>query len=147
MKTELTKAAAAATGLVVLAAAQDLAPVAFGAKPPFLLVFGCIAGVPAAIAAGLFADALSALPFGCSAVFFVAAALATRRFGSAAYPATVAAAALYQLWLIAWGGEMPVSSACTALAYAAILYPATRMAVRGAKRRAGIDRSGKEAAQ
>ena len=144
MKTELTKAAAAATGLVILAAAQDIFPVVFGAKPPFLLVFGCIAGIPTAIAAGLFADALSDLPFGCSALFFVAASLAARHLGAAAYLATVAAAALYQLWLIAWGGDMPVSSSCTALAYAAILYPATCMAVRGAKRRAGIDSFGKE---
>jgi hypothetical protein len=147
VKTELTKAAAAAMGLVVLAAAQDLAPAAFGAKPPFLLVFGCIAGIPAAIAAGLFADALSALPFGCSAVFFFAAAFAVRYLPAVAYPTTVAAAALYQLWLIAWGGDMPVSSFSIALAYAAILYPATRMAVHGAKRRAGIDNPGKEPAK
>ena len=78
MKTDLTRICAVLLGLVVFAAAQDLSPTLFGTKAPLLLVFGCLAGVPAAIGAGLFADALGGLPFGCSAVFFALAALLVR---------------------------------------------------------------------
>lgn len=146
MKTELVKTAAAAAGLTILAAAQDLSPVMFGAKPPFLLVLGCIAGAPTAIAAGLFTDALSGLPFGCSAVFFLAAALLARWRRSSAFPLTVAAAALYQMWLIAWGADLPSGSSVSALAYAAVMYPVLCATILAVKRHAGIDKPAKEAA-
>ena len=58
MKAEIARICAAVLGLVVFASVQDLSPSFFGVKAPFLLVFGCFAGIPTAICAGLFADAL-----------------------------------------------------------------------------------------
>ena len=139
VKTELAKVCAVVTALVVLAAAQDLSPAAFGSKPPLLLVFGCVAGAPAAIGAGLFADALSGLPFGCSAVFFFAAALAVRFLKHFSLLVVAVSSALYQLWAAMWGGEILLSSAYFAAACAALIYPAACAAARAAKRHAGIE--------
>lgn len=144
MKTESVKVCAALAALVVLAAAQDLAPVMFWTKPPLLLVFACIAGIPVAIAAGLFADALGAMPFGCSAALFVAAALAARHVRPYAFLVTVASAAAYQLWIVMWGGNIPVHSAYIAAAYAVILYPAAQKLFRSLKLHVGISAPGKE---
>ena len=141
VRTELVKVCAALTALLFLAAAQDLSPVVFGAKPPFLLMFGCLAGVPAAIGAGLFTDALSGLPFGCSAVFFFASALAVRFLKMFALLTVAVSAALYQIWLSVWGGNVSLQSSYTALAFALILYPVACKALRSAKRYAGIDKN------
>lgn len=97
MRTEYAKTFAAVAGLVILASLQDIVPAVHGAKPPFLLMFSCFAGVPTAVAAGLFADALSGISFGCSAVFYVAAALLVRYFKPFAFPIAVVAAALHQI--------------------------------------------------
>ena len=145
MKTELAKICAALTALVILAAAQDLSPVVLGTKPPVLLVFGCVAGAPAAIGAGLFTDALGGLPFGCSAVFYFGAALLVRYLKPFALLATAAAAASCQLWTAMWGGDVPAHSAYAAAAYALMLHPVAVMALRAAKRHAGIDAVGKGA--
>lgn len=142
VKTELVKICVAAAALLAIAAVQDVSPAVFGAKPPFLLLFGCIAGVPAAIGAGLFTDALSGLPFGCSAVFFLVSALAVRFMKPCAFPATVLCAALYQAWLAMWGGETSMQSAYAAAVYAAILQPAMHAAFRSVKRHAGIEFDG-----
>ena len=139
MKTELTRICAALTALVLLAAAQDLAPVVFGTKPPLLLVFGCVAGAPAAIGAGLFTDALSGLPFGCSAMFFFGTALLVRFLKPFALLTTIVSAAFYQLWMAMWGGDIPTHSAYAAAACAMILYPVAVHTLRAAKRHAGID--------
>ena len=139
MKTELTRICAALTALVLLAAAQDLAPVVFGTKPPLLLVFGCVAGAPAAIGAGLFTDALSGLPFGCSAMFFFGAALLVRFLKPFALLTTIVSAAFYQLWMAMWGGDVPAHSSYAAGACAMFLYPVAVHALRAAKRHAGID--------
>ena len=147
MKTELAKICVAAAALLSIAAVQDVSPVIFGIKPPLLLLFGCIAGVPAAIGAGLFTDALSDLPFGCSAVFFLASALTVRFMKSFAFTATVLCAALYQAWLAMWGGETSVQSAYAALACAAILQPVMRAAILSVKRHAGIELDGGENAK
>ena len=56
MRTEFIKTLAAIAGIVILATMQDLIPAAYGAKPPFLLMFSCFAGVPTAIVAGLLTD-------------------------------------------------------------------------------------------
>ena len=104
MKADLTRLCAALFGLVVCAAAQDLAPTLLGAKPPLLLLFGCLAGIPTAIGAGLFTDALGGLPFGCSALFFLAVALFVRLARPAALVGVMLAAGLYQLWIALWGG-------------------------------------------
>ena len=138
MKTELVKILAAFTGLLALAAAQDLSPAVFGAKPPLLLVFGCIAGAPAAVAAGLFADALGGLPFGCSAIFFLAAALLSRFLKSFAFLVTILSAALYQVWLGIWGGDAPFITAYVAFAYAAVLFPLVRKMFLSVKQHTGI---------
>ena len=147
MKTEIVKICAAVVGLVFLAAAQDLAPVVCGAKPPLLLVFSCIAGVPASIAAGLFADALGGLPFGCSAVFFLAASLLTRYLKPFACIVATASAVLYQAWMIIWGGNISMHSSYMTIAYAAILFPLMRRAFLSLKRHAGIDSAGVKGAK
>jgi hypothetical protein len=139
VRTEIVKICAATVALVALAAAQDLSPLAFGTKPPLLLVFGCIAGAPAAIGAGLFTDALSGLPFGCSAVFFFGVALLVRFLKPFAFLATAISAALYQTWIAMWGGDVPMQSAYVAAVYAIILYPVAHSALRSVKRHAGID--------
>ena len=144
VKTNLVKIFAAFTGLLTLAAAQDLAPVAFGAKPPLLLVFGCIAGAPVAVAAGLFADALGGLPFGCSAVFFLAAALLSRFLKSFAFLVAILSAALYQVWLGIWGGNAPFITAYVAFTYAAALFPLVRRMFLAVKLHTGIHQCEKE---
>ena len=147
MKTEIVKICAAVAGILALAAAQDLFPSAFGTKPPLLLVFGCIAGVPAAVAAGLFADALGGLPFGCSAAFFLAAALLTRFLKSFSFPVAIVSAAMYQIWLLLWGGNVPLHTIYAAVIYAAVLVPAMRMVMSSVKLHTGIDMRGKEGAR
>lgn len=144
VKTELVKSFAAFTGLLALAAAQDLAPTVFGAKPPLLLVFGCIAGAPVAVAAGLFVDALGGLPFGCSAIFFLAAALLSRFLKPFAFLVAILSAALYQVWLGAWGGNAPFITAYVAFAYAAVLFPLVRKAFLSVKLHTGIHQCDKE---
>lgn len=139
MRTEIAKVCAVLLGLVVCAAAQDMSPVVLGAKPPFLLVFGCFAGIPAAIGAGLFTDALGGLPFGCSAVFCALAAVAVRATKSLSGVVAIAAAAAYQLWIALWGGGAAVQAIPGALLAAAILTPATRASIRLARRRIGLD--------
>lgn len=139
MRTNLVKICAATVALMILAAVQDLSPAIFGAKPPLLLLFGCIAGVPAAIGAGLFTDALSGQPFGCSAVFYLVAALAVRFLKQCAFLTAVVSAALYQVWLAMWGGDAPMLSAYAAFAYAVVLYPVACAMLCSAKRHIGIE--------
>ena len=119
-------------------------PAIYGAKPPLLLVFGCIAGAPVAVAAGLFADALGGLPFGCSAVFFLAAALLSRFLRPFAFPAAIISAALYQIWLGIWGGDAPFASAYVAAGLAAIMHPPVRKAFLAVELHTGIRQCGKE---
>lgn len=139
VKTNLVKICASTVALLILAAAQDLSPAVFGAKPPLLLLFGCIAGVPAAIGAGLFTDALSGLPFGCSAVFYLAAALAVRFLKQFAFLTAVVSAALYQIWLSIWGGEASAQSTYVASAYVVALYPVACAVMCTAKRHVGLE--------
>ena len=147
MKTDLTRLCAALLGLVVCAAAQDLAPTLLGAKPPLLLIFGCLAGIPTAIVAGLVTDALGALPFGCSALFFLAVALFVRLVRPAALVGVMLAAGLYQLWIALWGGNaFSLRALLGARAAAAVLAPLMQALLRLARRRIGIDVKG-DAAQ
>lgn len=140
MKAEAVKICALVAALTVLAAAQDLSPSILGARPPFLLVLGCICGVPAAVCAGLFADALGGFPFGCSAAFFAIAAALARMFRPAAFPVAVAAAGLYQVWILLWGGAVPATPAAySAALIAALLYPAMMAAAAVVRLHAGID--------
>lgn len=143
MKADLTRLCAALLGLVVCAAAQDLAPTLFGAKPPLLLLFGCLAGIPTAIGAGLFTDALGALPFGCSALFFLAVALFVRLVRPAALVGVMLAAGLYQLWIALWGdAALSLRAFLGALAAAIVLAPFLQALIRLARRRIGIDVKG-----
>ena len=143
MKADLARLCAALLGLVVCAAAQDLAPSLFGAKPPLLLLFGCLAGIPTAIGAGLFTDALGALPFGCSALFFLAVALFVRLVRPAALVGVMLAAGLYQLWVALWGdAAFSLRPLLGALATAAVLAPFLQALLRLARRRIGIDVKG-----
>ena len=143
MKADLTRLCAALLGLVVCAAAQDLAPTLFGAKPPLLLLFGCLAGIPTAIGAGLFTDALGALPFGCSALFFLAVALFVRLARPAALVGVMLAAGLYQLWIALWGdAALSLRAFLGALAAAIVLAPFLQALIRLARRRIGIDVKG-----
>ena len=143
MKADLARLCAALLGLVVCAAAQDLSPTLFGAKPPLLLIFGCLAGIPTAIGAGLFTDALGALPFGCSALFFLAVALFVRLVRPAALVGVMLAAGLYQLWIALWGDiALSPRSLLGALAAAAVLAPFLQALIRLARRRIGIDVKG-----
>ncbi len=141
MRTEAAKICAALLGLVVCAAAQDLAPCILGAKPPVLLLFGCCAGIPAAIGAGLFADALGGLPFGCSAFFYAVAALAVRFLPrSLAIITAILFAAAFQLWVALWGdGGHTVRTLAGALATALLLAPTMFALVSLARRRIGLD--------
>ena len=140
MRSKLAKVCSAILGLVVFAAVQDLSPAFLGAKAPFLLVFGCLAGVPAAIGAGLFTDALGGLPFGCSAVFFALAAQGARMAKPLAIAVIIAAAALYQLWVALWGdGGSTALAVAGAIASTAIITPLMCALMRLARRRIGID--------
>lgn len=143
MKADLVRLCAALFGLVVCAAAQDLAPTLLGAKPPLLLIFGCLAGIPTAIAAGLFTDALGNLPFGCSALFFLAVALLVRLVRPAALVGVMLAAGLYQLWIALWGDAvLSLRALLSALVAAAVLAPFMLALLRLARRRIGIDVKG-----
>ena len=143
MKADFVRLCAALLGLVVCAAAQDLAPTLFGAKPPLLLIFGCLAGIPTAIVAGLFTDALGGLPFGCSALFFLAVALFVRLARPAALVGVMLAAGLYQLWVALWGdAALSLRALLGALAAAAVLAPFLQALLRLARRRIGIDVKG-----
>lgn len=146
MRTEFVKVCATLLGLVICASAQDLSPCILGAKPPFLLLFGCCAGIPAAIGAGLFTDALGDLPFGCSAVFYAITALAIRFLSrSLAIAVTILAAAFYQLWIALWGdGDYSAHALAGAFATAALLSPAMFALIDLARRRIGIDLRKKE---
>ena len=132
-------------GIVVFAAAQDLAPAFRGAKPPLLLLFGCFAGIPSAFCAGLFADALGGTPFGCSALYFALAATISRKSArisaAARYAAVAVAAGGYGLWIAAWsGGTVAVRPAVASLLMAVAIAPAMGSALRTARKRIGIDR-------
>ena len=145
MRAETAKICAALLGLVVCAAAQDVAPAILGAKPPVLLAFGCFAGVPTAIASGLFVDALGGMPFGCSAVFFGLAALAARAAHrshiAVATAIVMASAGAHQIWIAMWGGgDASTGAVCVSAACAAVLAPIARAFVDLARRRIGIDR-------
>ena len=140
MRANLVKVCAVLLGLIVCAAAQDLSPTLLGVKPPFLLVFGCVAGIPAAVGAGLFTDALGGLPFGCSAVFYALSALLTRLLRPMAVVIVLLAAAVYQLWVALWrvGDDTLYAFSGAALA-AAVLSPLASVAIRLARRRIGLD--------
>ncbi len=139
MKTDLVRACAAMLGIILFGAMQDMAPAFLDAKPPLLLSFSCIAGVPAALVAGLFADSLGCLPFGCSALFFLAVSVSVRIFRKAAIPLTIASAGAFQLWLSMWSEASSSSrSVCGALLSAAVIAPAMAMFIRFAKRHIGI---------
>ena len=141
MRTESAKVCAILLGLIGCAALQDLSPCIFGAKPPILLIFGCCAGIPAAIGAGLFADALGGLPFGCSAVFYAVAALAVRFLPKpVAITVAILAAAIYQLWIALWGdGGHAAQTLVGACVAAAVLAPAMFALVGPIRRHIGID--------
>ncbi len=139
MKTDLVRACAAMLGIILFGAMQDMAPAFLDAKPPLLLSFSCIAGIPAALVAGLFADSLGCLPFGCSALFFLAVSVSVRIFRKAAIPLTIASAGAFQLWLSMWSEASSSSrSVCGALLSAAVIAPAMAMFIRFAKRHIGI---------
>ena len=112
-------------------------------QPPLLLLFGCLAGIPTAIGAGLFTDALGGLPFGCSALFFLAVALFVRFVRPAALAGVMLAAGLYQLWVALWGDTtLSLRPLLGALAMAAVLAPFLLALLRLARRRIGIDVKG-----
>ena len=143
MKADLVRLCDALLGLVLCASAQDLAPTLLGAKPPLLLIFGCLAGIPTAIVAGLFTDALGALPFGCSALFFLAVALFVRLVRPAALVGVMLAAGLYQLWIALWGDAvLSLHPLLGALVVAAALAPFMQALLRLVRRRIGIDVKG-----
>jgi len=139
MNTDLVRVCAAMLGIILFGAMQDMAPAFLGAKPPLLLSFSCIAGIPAALVAGLFADSLGCLPFGCSALFFLAVSIPVRISRKAAIPLTIASAGAFQLWLPLWTDASSSSrSVCGALLSAAVIAPAMAMLIRFAKRHIGI---------
>lgn len=145
MKTNLVRTCAAMLGIILFGAMQDMAPAFLDAKPPLLLSFSCIAGIPAAVVAGLFADSLGCLPFGCSALFFLAVSIPVRIFRKAAIPLAVVSAGAFQLWLSMWAEASSSSrSVCGALLSAAIIAPAMAMFIRFAKRHIGIADADKE---
>ena len=143
MKTDITRLCAAALGIVFCAAAQDISPLMLGVKPPFLLALGCFAGIPTAIVAGLFADALGSMPFGCSAAYFAIVAAAVRfalRGWAAKVACVIVAAGLYQSWIALWFGvSTSIEAVAGALLAAAVVAPAMYVAVRVARRWIGID--------
>lgn len=140
MKAELVRICAIILGVVAFAAAQDVLSTVLDAKPPLLLAFGCVAGVPAAVVAGLFSDVLGGLPFGCSAVFFLAASLLVRLFRSASLAMATGAAVAYQLWLALWGvTEMTGRFACGSLLMAALSVPPMFALMGFARAHAGLD--------
>lgn len=141
MKTEISKICALLTGLVVIAAAQDMSATVFGAKPPLLLMFGCFAGVPAAVGSGLFADALGGTPFGCSAAIFAVISLAVRAARRISCFTAAAAAALYELWISLWGGTGGFQAVSAAFVMAAAAAPVFSYALAFAKKRMGLEAS------
>ena len=140
MKAEFARICAVLLGLVVCAAAQDVSPSLMGAKPPFLLAFGCLTGIPSAICAGLFADALGGLPFGCSAIFFAVAAFASRMVKSLSAAVIVFAAGVYQMWIILWGyGFTTIQTIIGAMLSGVVVVPMACAAIQLARRRIGLD--------
>lgn len=136
MKTSLVQIVFTLLCTVFAAALQDMAPSFGGVKPPFLLALALFAaaaerrpdardgraaprhpllaarGLPCALLAGAFEDALSGFPAGCAAGFFVlayAGARLLRDTARALRPAArglvtvTAAAPLHELWLATWG--------------------------------------------
>ena len=143
MKAEIARIFAAILGLVVFAAAQDISPAVLGVKPPILLAFGCMAGIPAAIIAGLFADSLGSMPFGCSAIFFLAVSIPARLLRKSAVAVAIVAAGIYQMWIALWtNGNMALGSVLGALAAAVVIVPAMKFTIYRARRIIGIDRGG-----
>ena len=140
VRTDLTKTCAALLGLIVCAAMQDLSPTILGVKPPFLLIFGCFAGIPTAVGAGLFTDALGGLPFGCSAVFYAVTALLARLLKAMAMAVAILAAVVYQLWVALWsdGGNTMCSLSGAAIT-AVLLSPLAFAVVQTVRRRIGLD--------
>jgi methyl coenzyme M reductase alpha subunit len=139
VKTEIAKVCALLAGLIAIAAAQDMSGTVFGVKPPLLLVFGCFAGVPASVGAGLFADALGGMPFGCSAIIFAAAALSARALRRSAFLIAAVAAAIYELWLSTWGGAGGFAAIATAAGMACIASPVMSFTLAIVKKRIGLD--------
>lgn len=130
MKTEIVRYAGLTAAILCAAALQDVMPPFLGVEPPILLVLSCAAGVPGAVLAGVFADALSGVPFGCHALFFAAAAAGVRITGIR-LPVTLAAAALLPFWLALWGASAvsfaaPFAESALALPLALIAGPAVR---------------------
>lgn len=143
MKTEIVHIVFSIFALTIAAAAQELFPAFGGAKPPFLLMVAlCAAMRPdppdpddgksdrsgglrgwllVAAAAGLFADALDALPFGCATAFAVIACSAARFLRGAAggipsalvgFLAGAIAAPCQEAWFDLW---LPAAGAASTL--------------------------------
>ena len=139
MKTETAKICAILLGLTAFAALQDLSGTVFGAKPPLLLVFGSFAGVPAAVVAGLFADALGDMPFGCSAALFATTAIFVRKAQAAATLTVSAAAAIHGIWISAWGGAVNLSTIAAGFLMAMLLSPVMSRFIENARKHIGIE--------
>lgn len=107
MKDDLAELALALMALAVGGAAEELLPRCCGIGFPVLLaatVFfarsrGAAVRLAFAAAAGVFEDALSGLPVGTSAVFFMLVAFLARH---AAVAWALVAYPLYEVWLAAW---------------------------------------------
>lgn len=118
-----------------------MSPAVFGTKPPLLLAFGCLAGIPAALLAGLFADSLCSLPFGCSAVFFLGVSILARFFGKFSVPIVIVFAALFRPWLAVWedGADANLLSGFLfALVPAIVVVPPMKAFLSFARHHAGI---------
>ena len=111
MKTEAAKIAAILVGLIVSAALQDATPALWGAKIPFLLAFSCTAGLSAALAAGLMADALGFAPFGCSTIFFAAASILLRSLRAPRAVALPPLAFCHVVWCSVCGAAVELPTA------------------------------------
>jgi hypothetical protein len=140
VKTEVAKICAILLGLVVFAAVQDMSGTVFGAKPPVLLVFGSFAGVPAAIAAGLFADALGDMPFGCSAALFALTAVCIRKAPATAPFCVSSAAALHGIWISVWGGAAGLPATAAGVSMALLLAPVMARFIEAMRKHAGLER-------
>lgn len=139
MRTNLVRVCAAMAGIVFFAAMQDMSPTVFGAKAPLLLAFSCMAGIPAAVVSGLFADSLGCLPFGCSAIFFLAVSVLVRIFRNASIPILIVSSGAFQVWLSLWvGGRVSVASVLFAMIVAVVFVPVMAAFLRYTRLHIGI---------
>lgn len=151
MKRDVSRFALALFAIVAAGAVEELCPKPAGVGVPALLSLSCamalrrppLEGAMFALAAGFAEDALSALPFATSALFFLLSA-ALLRWRKLPIVCAIPAHCAYQIWLWTWYGgrlgggvfarvsvALPVGAATLAAAWVLLLWLDGKAAVDG----------------